>query len=285
VRDLTALATDKEFLVHIAENDYRLPKDIDAFAFARVLLPNLGSSDGVLRDELTYMILASGIIARQKLTNEQQETLLFEVLDEEHLFYRIGEKESDSVFMRSFSNLIIAAILYNEARAPYFQPETLKQIKVAIFRYAHEEKDWRGYVENKGWAHTMSHLADTLDEYAQHPGIKEQDRKDILQLITELTTLPEPLYHEEDIRLATVAYRIILGKQVSDDYLQKWIQSYAFSRGLDVVTWTRITNAKNFLRSLYFRLYWRGVAPVLTDHISDTLKKQDEVYLEKDDLI
>jgi hypothetical protein len=274
-------AVDKQFLRTIADHGYDIPTDVDAFAFAQVLLSNLASNDSELRDELSYMILASGIIDKQKLTQKQLEVLLDTALDKEHLFFHIGEVDTDAVFMRSFSNLIIAAILYNDARNPAFSPATIHRTCKALIQYGRAEKDWRGYVEGKGWAHAMAHLADTLDECAQHPHTDTDARKEILRLISELVRLPEPLYAEEDVRLATAAYHMILGKQIDDAFLTAWVNSCYVARDSDVTSWTRGTNAKNFLRSLYFLLHWDAVAQVLTEHIANVLKKQDTVYLEE----
>ncbi len=278
--DIREQARDKKFLQSIVENAYHLPKDVDAFAFSITLIENFASTDSELRDELSYMILANAIIDKQKLTAEQLEKLLNIVMDDRHLFYGIGEIDTDTVFMRSFSTLIIAAILYSDARKPELSMEVIDRTKSALLDYAQKEQDWRGYVDGKGWVHAMAHLADALDECAQNRKMDEQDRKEILDALSELARLSEPLYAEEDIRLATVAYHIILGKEVDDEALSNWVDSCYVEREADVTSWTRGTNVKNFLRSLYFLLHWDGAAPVLTEHISRVLKKQDEVYLE-----
>jgi hypothetical protein len=279
MQDPRKYATDKDFLRSIACNNYKIPGTLDTFTFARALLSNFASTDGELRDELSYMIFANGIVAKQTLTPEESEKLLVTSLDNKHLFYRIGEFETDSVFMRSFSNLVIAALLYSDAHQPTFSAEMIQQTKKALLTYARLEKDWRGYVEKKGWAHAMAHLADALDECAQNRTMGAQDRKEILTLISELAKSSEPLYHEEDVRLAMVAYHIILGKQVDEGFLKLWVDTCFVQRNADVVSWTRGTNAKNFLRSLYFLLHWDSVVPKLAERISTVLKQQDEVYL------
>lgn len=278
MQDIIKYATDKEFLRSIAGNNYKIPDAFDSFAFAKALFSNFASTDGELRDELSYMIFANGIIAKQTLTAEESEKLLTTALDNEHLFYKIGEFETDSVFMRSFSNLVIAALLYSDAHQPTFSAKTMQQTKKVLMTYARLEKDWRGYVEKKGWVHAMAHLADALDECAQNRTMDVQDRKEILTLISELAKSSEPLYHEEDVRLAMVAYHIILGKQVEEGFLKIWVDTCFVQRDADVVSWTRGTNAKNFLRSLYFLLRWDSIVPMLAERISTVLKQQDEVY-------
>ncbi len=279
MQDFREKIADKQFLRSITDDNYTIPAGIDSFAFASALLPNLGSTDEELRDELSYMILASGIIDKHKLTEQQLQELLFNVLDQDHLFYRVGEMNTDAVFMRSFSTLIVAAILYTDNGDPQLPPDVVRQAKDALLRYARVEKDWRGYVEGKGWAHAMAHLADALDECAQHASMSENDRQDILKTLSWLIKLPDPLYHEEDMRLANVAYRIIVAKQVSENFLDQWLASCYVERGPDVSSWMSASNSKNFLRSLFFLLTWDNMAIGLASRISNALKKQDEVYI------
>ena len=276
----TGQATDKQFLRSIAENNYELPHDIDSYDFAKALLANLSSPDGELRDELSYMILASGIIDKDALTTEQMNELLTTALDTQHLFYAIGEVNTDSVFMRSFSNLIVAAILYTNARNPVIAEQVVRHTKTALLAYTEQEKDWRGYVEGKGWAQAMAHLADALDEVAQNQYMTSEDRQDILQTLRRLAQLAEPLYHEEDMRLATSAQHIIIGKQVPDTFVSDWLELCFVERGSDVNAWMSATNVKNFLRSLYFLLIWDNMLPPVSAQISDILKRLDDVYIQ-----
>jgi hypothetical protein len=276
------LTSNKAILRSIADNDYTLPKDINAFECALTLLSNLASTDEELRDELGYMLLARGILAKNLLSPEQLEKLLFTTLDENHLLYGIGDRGTDTVFMRSFSNLIIAAILYTDARNLVLPPDLIAQAREALLRYARLERDWRGYVAGKGWAHTMAHLADALDECAQHPTTTSADREKTLTLLSDLIKITDPLYHEEDVRLATVAYHIILDRQVSENFLVRWLDSCFVERNAIVTTWTAATNARNFLRSLYFLILWDGIAISLADHISYLLRRQDAVYVDQE---
>lgn len=276
-------AKDKQFLRSILDNNGELPQDIDAYTFANALLANLASPDSELRDELSYMILASAIIDKGRLSPEQTEKLLATVLDQDHLFYHIGEVGNDSVFMRSFSNLIIAAILYDDAQSPELSEHMIAHTKEALLRYAQQEHDWRGYVFGKGWAHTMAHLADSLDECAQNSFLQEEDREQILDTLRTLAQLPQPLYHEEDIRLATAAYHMIATRQVADVFLDQWLASCYVERGTDVSTWTSATNTKNFLRSLYFLLLWDNIALHCAEQISTLLRRLDDVYVQTSD--
>jgi len=286
MRDINELASDKAYLRSIANNHYELPDDIDRFAFLQALLQNFATTDAELRDELTYMILAHAIIDQEtadRLPADQRETVLLACLDDAHLFYHIGETSTDSVFMRSFSLLIIAALLYADAQLQQISQEATRKTQTALLSYAREERDWRGYIKGKGWAHSVAHLSDALDEIAQHRYTSTADREAVMQTFTYLATLPEPLCYEEDDRLSFAAYRLIAANMLEAPFLETWVESLFVTRteevpGLteqDVTRWIRAANAKNFLRSLYFRLLWNQKSPSLLECISAVLRKLD----------
>jgi hypothetical protein len=288
---LSELVADKAFLRSIAADNYRIPAEIDPFDFSLALLQNFATTDAQLRDELTYMILAHLIIDEESahlLTAAQRETLLLTCVDADHLLYGIGEAGSDTVFMRSFSLLIVAALLYADARTLQLSEKVTVQARDAVLRYAREERDWRGYVQGKGWAHSVAHLSDALDEFAESRYASMEDRQAILDTLTYLATLPEPLCYEEDDRLAIVAYRLIARQLVDEEYLERWLETFFIARQEDVpglteqnvVTWVRASNAKNFLRSLFFRLLWHKKEMGLLEHISNVLRQLDPLPTE-----
>src|SRR5947209_17714979 len=169
--NIAELATDKAFLRSIASNSYQLAGDLDHFVFLKALLQNFASTDAQLRDELTYMILAHAIIDEESsdvLTTSQREDLLLTCVDSDHLFYGIGESGSDSVFMRSFSLLIVAALLFADAKRRQLSEGVTRQGQVALMSYEREERDWRGYVHGKCWGHAAAQRSDALDECAQN---------------------------------------------------------------------------------------------------------------------
>jgi len=284
--NIKELASDKTYLRTIANNQYQFPDDIDLPAFLHALLQNFDTTDAELRDELTYMILAHAIVDQpnaDKLPAAQREALLLTCIDDAHIFYHIGEANSDSVFMRSFSLLIVAALLYADARWQHISQEATRQTQSALLRYAREERDWRGHIKGKGWAHSVAHLSDALDEIARSRHMSQADREAVMRILPYLATLPEPLCYEEDDRLSFVAYRVIAASMVDDAFLETWIESFFVTRteeipggtAEDVASWVRAANAKNFLRSLYFRLIWNQQAPALQERISALLRKLD----------
>lgn len=89
----------KETLKEIKNNDFKVPNDLDAFELALKMMEYVGDSDPELRDMLIYEILSKWI-EDGAFTFKQLKELLNISLDENHLFYKIGEEETDSVFTR-----------------------------------------------------------------------------------------------------------------------------------------------------------------------------------------
>lgn len=276
-QDLIELATHKEFLQSLIADDYRLLADYDPYALLKALLPVLGSNDGYLRDKLAYSIMAEIILAdftTSPLTGAQREELLLTCIDQDHLFYHVGEAGTDSVFMRAFSCLIIAALLFEDHQHPHISEEAASRATQAMLTYAQQERDYRGYLMGgKGWAHSIAHLADALDEGAKNRYTTAAGYTAILETLTYLASLPEPLSYGEDERLAFVALGIVARQSVALASLKTWIASLALVREGDlladegVISYIRALNARNFLRSLYFMLQWSKIPAVAAQRV------------------
>lgn len=156
----------KEELLQIKNNNYAVPEDVDAYPYAQWMLDYIGSPDAELRDDLIYSTLHTWItndVFRQK----ELRGLMLQAISPDYLFYKIGEKDTDSVFKRAFSVLIPPLILSVHEREPLLSEEQLYSVAEQVLEYVYLEEDVRGYVEGKGWAHSTAHAADALDALAR----------------------------------------------------------------------------------------------------------------------
>ncbi len=292
-QNLTELVTQKEFLQTLIADDYRLLADYDPYTLLNVLLPTLGTNDGYVRDKLVYPIMAQIILAdfsTHPLTGAHREALLLTCIDQDHLFFHIGEVGTDSVFMRAFSSLIIAVLLFKDDQHPHISKEAASLTTQAMLAYARQERDYRGYLMgSKGWAHSIAHFADALDEVAKNRYTTTADCTAILETLTYLASLPEPLGYGEDERLAFVALGMIARQSVDLASLKTWIASLAIVPEGDVledegvISYIRSLNARNFLRSLYFLLQWNKV-PAIADQQVELLAEIDQVLQQLNEL-
>ncbi len=260
-----------QFLRNIVKNNFSLPADFHPFDLVLEIMPNLHSPNSELRDELTYNILVN-VLLQKRLTERQTVELLRQSIGDDYLFYRIGETETDSVFARGFGVLIAAAIVEIDAQSPELPIEEVRTASKQIVKYAFEERDHRGFIDGKGWAHSVAHTADALDSCAHHPYATLADQELIIDAIHYLATVPHPLNHLEDDRLAYAALRMILKDQDCVLDWNEWISKFGFKPGSSKVDDLRNANAGHFLRALYFMLVWEHPSSSLIERIQLQIK-------------
>ena len=246
----------QRILLEIKNNSYTIPSNIDFNYLVNLMIKNIGHIDPVVRDDLIYSILSYLIVRTDKLNNKLSDILEI-CLDDDHLFYKIGEVGTDSIFTRSFSMLLLATIIYNHRKNNIFSHDEVVRAYGKVKEYFKAEKDLRGFVEKKGWAHAVAHSADTLDEFALCSEIDVNDLKDLLQIFKDKICEGEYTYiNEEDERLVTAVTTILSRKLITEEYFIDWIKEFTQfnKKGIYPYDSNLKINIKNFLRSLYFRL-------------------------------
>jgi hypothetical protein len=136
----------------------------DVWPTLREVLPFLGSPDPELRDELAFAIVADWVHERDLLEAHELRELLAFALSGDGLRHGIGESDTDTVFARSFAALVVALVLAVDNRSSFLTREELGGVLDALLDYAASERDLRGFVPGKGWAHAAAHVADAFDE-------------------------------------------------------------------------------------------------------------------------
>ncbi len=217
------------------------------------MLENYKSADPELRDELSFTLVASLMNAPQ-MTEQMVARLVRRALDADHLFYRIGERGKDSVFMRSFSVLTIPLVMEWYEDRGSLSSELFGDMVGAVERYALAEQDWRGYVASKGWAHGAAHLADALGALGSWSGASEAQLDTILRLVHHVATLSTPLAHTEDDRLAMAVFQMLEAHPRCEAPFRRWLDGFQLKPSQnDGEETIRGANANHFLRALYYR--------------------------------
>lgn len=248
----------KKLLRNIRENDYVVPEGINPFDLSLEMMKYIGDTDSELRDLLIYSILFHWMTGDKGdvLTLEEDHQLLKIAIDDNHLFYGLGNT-GDSVFTRTFSVLIIAVAIYKHRTNSYLSKEEVDNILDKVLKFYDEDKDVRGYIEGKEWAHGAAHGADALDELARCKEIGYEGLKRILDSIYRKTNINYYSYiHQEDERMVTATLAAFERKLISDEEIIEWIRSFKDVKYQNKYPedMTLRVNGKNFLRSLYFRL-------------------------------
>lgn len=255
----------KEKLMAAAYNLYHPLPDDDLPALIAAMLHYIGTTDSILRDDLIYSNFNQWILKFNLLSTDQLRELAHKAISDEHIFFQIGEIEGDGVFTRTFSMLLLPLILTSHRNHPFLSPAEVKQIKESLLRYGREEKDLRGFVSGKGWAHAVAHYADALDDLAQAVEVNEPDLRDILAVISALVCRQDEAYScGEEERLSTAMLAVLHRVLLSNAELEQWIHAYVdkvqSATGYPAKL-ILLSNVKDFLQSLYFRIKWE-----LPDH-------------------
>ena len=251
---------DKIFWQTIKENNYAIPADQTPTSLTAELFTYLDSTDPELRDEIAYEIFAN-FLQRDYYSLEEIEIYIANLLG--NLDIGISETDSDSVFLRSFSVLFLAEIVHNDNKAPQLKKAVIETILEKSLWYLDAEKDPRGYVQEKGWAHTLAHTADLLLVLGKSLNTGERDHQMILNGIrVKLTNSTNWVYvHGEDDRLSRAVLGILQRDTLSPPFIKEWLHSFLKPDGSSWKgTWTKeastkaFFNVRNFLRSLYLQI-------------------------------
>ena len=228
------------------------------------MLNQIGATDPELRDMLIYSTFVK--LINENYLDEKQLLYIIEVcLDQQHLFYQLGQANSDSVFTRSFSSLVIAAILGKDKDAELLPYEVYLKAFASSHAYLRQEHDTRGYVEGKGWAHSIAHGADLLASAVEHPYYQQELFYEFLLTIQSCLFKGTVYTDNEDGRLIYVIESLVK-KEMSEIELEQWVNNLfnelemLFEKEEYTLNFYRTkTNVMNFVKSLYFRLGYQDI--------------------------
>jgi isoleucyl-tRNA synthetase len=144
--------------------------------------------------------------------------------------------------------------------------------------YLRLEKDTRGYVEGKGWAHSIAHGADLLVSAINHPKYNTEQSKEFLDTVHNCLFKGAVYIDDEDERLICVIESLI-DKDLEEKELEKWILNVfnqletVLEKGSYSLNFFRVkTNIMNFVKTLYFRLGYKNIGYNARKYIKENLK-------------
>lgn len=241
------------------------------------MVQHIGSPDGELRDRLIYAMFFRLIIEQKDIEIDKM-TELLETSVDSLLFQGIEETRSDDVFTRAFTTLLIALILHRDIEENFLTEEQFKRTTTALIRYLTLEKDTRGYVNGKGWAHSIAHVADAVDELIANPKLNPKSFPELFNIIIVQVMRSDILAHDEDERLINPLLRL-LERGMDSEIILHHVERLPHlleerKQYLDEESyWYVVHNVKTFLKSLYIRLHEDNLYVSLQQNTLHTLKK------------
>jgi hypothetical protein len=216
----------------------------------------LGSTDPVERDEIAFSILATWVTAGV------YDDLLAGLGDgmAAGLTRGLGESGTDSVFRRSFSVLVLATCIERNNAKSLLPPDKIFEWGDKITGWLVRERDVRGFVPGRGWAHAVAHGADAIWALAasSHFGLNELTV--LLDVIADrvLEPTPVPLSAGEPDRLARATMAVFRRRLVPLRMIEPWlarITAAAVARvPAEVDPFLTTGNPEGFLRALHLQI-------------------------------
>jgi len=251
----------KQIIGNMEATNYAVPDGIGLDGLIADMLHFMGTTDSDLREGIysTFMMWCEETHA---LSPGQMRHVLNTVMDEEHLFYGIGESGTDSVFMRAFSSLVVCVAIYGTEDDHYLTEAERNNVKDVALRYIAQEKDYRGYVKGKGWAHAIAHAADMLNHVVWIVG--REGVLQVLDAIAEMVSNRHIVFDaQEDERLADAAHGAIYSAACERDILTideicDWLNKLGkkVERVEMPEDYNVNVNRRNFMKSLYFNIWF-----------------------------
>jgi len=277
---------ENTFWQSIVETDYTIPEGQSASALLPELLTMLGAIDPVIRDEYSYPILATWI-ERGLYTSIELRAIGQQM--EANLKLGIAEPGNDTVFLRTFSALILECVAEYDHLHPFLEELEIRAWLEAGLEYLKQEQDLRGYVQGKGWAHSAAHTADLLMILTQNRYLGTTDLERILDAIADKVRkrAAHVYLYQEDERLAYAVRKALKRNLLEMPFLHTWLERLTELEELpgwlaafqDTITTATYANIRNFARSLYFQLKFDQepptIAPAVCSALEETLRDMD----------
>jgi hypothetical protein len=245
----------------------------------------LGSTDPVERDEIAFSILATWVTAGV------YDDLLAGLGDgmAAGLTRGLGESGTDSVFRRSFSVLVLATCIERHNAKSLLPPDKIFEWGDKITGWLVRERDVRGFVPGRGWAHAVAHGADAIWALAasSHFGLNELTV--LLDVIADrvLEPTPVPLSAGEPDRLARATMAVFRRRLVPLRMIEPWlarITAAAVARvPAEVDPFLTTGNPEGFLRALHLQIALApepiGIRADLLLAVMDALRTTNATYI------
>jgi hypothetical protein len=249
-------AMESAFWDRVVAQGHRVPSERPLADLTVELTAMLGDPDPHRRDAIAYEVLATWV-------SEGVYDDLLEGLGDgmaAGLTVGLGEIGTDSVFRRSFSALILGECVSRDNEQQILPADTVLRWGDRVAGWLVRERDLRGFVAGKGWAHSIAHGADVVAALAGSAAMGRMELTVLLDVIADrlLLETDQRLVHGEEDRLAKATMDILRRNLVGAEVLEPWLARLGASARPDHVRtddpYTVAGDVQAFLRALHLQL-------------------------------
>ncbi|MPZ63373.1 MAG: DUF2785 domain-containing protein [Propionibacteriales bacterium] len=245
-----------DFWQQVLQGGAQVPESEPLDDLTTELFDMLGNPDPRTREELAYPVLATWI------SEGVYDDLLPGIGDGATSGLTTGLRGDgdDTVFRRSFSALVLAEVVSRTNAISAVPPATLLTWGDRVTTWLTRERDLRGFVAGKGWAHAVAHGADVLGQLGRSSHFGDAELTVLLDVVGDRVLLPTDyrFHHGEDDRLAYAVMAILHRNLLPSSVLEPWVSRFGESLQAprQVTEWPNATafNAQTFLRALHLQL-------------------------------
>jgi hypothetical protein len=272
---------------HVVASGLAVPQDRPLDDLTAELTRMLGDTDPEARDGTAYPTLATWV------ERGVYDDLLSGLGDgmAAGLGVGLGERENDTVFRRSFSALILGECIARDNERPLVPRGKVLEWGDRIATWLLRERDLRGFVPGKGWAHAVAHGADALGMLAHSPHVAANELTVVLDVIADRLLLPvDQLFSNgEPDRLAGATMAVLRRNVLSLRVIEPWIARLAAAASVrgsydDRDPHLKGGNAEAYLRALYLQLALGPRPPEVRSDlllvVVDALRETNPQYLQ-----
>jgi hypothetical protein len=254
---------ESTFWEQVLANGLKVPSGRTLTELTTELTTMLGSPDPRTRDGIAYPTLATWVA--QGVYDDLLQGLgdgMASGLD-----VGLGEDGTDTVFRRSFSALVLAACVQRDNLMRLVGIDTLLGWGDRLAGWFVRERDLRGFVPGKGWAHAVAHGADAVGALAESPTIGRLELTVLLDVLGDRLLAPTRyhLVHGEPDRLAHATMRLLRRDLLGLDVLEPWVNRLAGAAMPDGTSpddpYLVRGNVQAYLRALHLQLALAQPAP------------------------
>lgn len=244
------------FWEQVVAGGLEVPTDRPLAELTAELTTMLGSTDPRQRDDTAYETLATWI------GRGVYDDLLAGLGDgmAAGLEVGLGQSGTDTVFRRSFSALILGECIDRDNTVQVLPPARILEWGDRIATWYVRERDLRGYVDGKGWAHAAAHGADAIASLARSSHLGLPELTVMLDVIADRLLLPTKqfLVCGEPDRMAMATMQVLRRNLVPLSILEPWVRriSHGAARGATTGDnpYLATYNAQAFLRAFHLQL-------------------------------
>ncbi|MEA5026026.1 MAG: DUF2785 domain-containing protein [Erysipelotrichaceae bacterium] len=196
-----------EELISELEQQLNRTDEIASWSLLETLYVHIGDLDPILRDQTVYRGWRR-LFNENRIAEHDKSTLLTMILQKADLFDGISDPSTDKVFKRSFTALLCVIMLDDQRRMGWMNAEQERALIETGIAYLSAEKDNRGYVPDKGWAHAFAHGADLLQALAQSPLLTQHQQHRLLWAVSRAFVEIDDFLYGEESRIAVGVIRL-----------------------------------------------------------------------------